>query len=231
MSFVKTLAALAAGVAMAKGYDKYQKMGGMAGVQDALKSNPATANMADQLGKMMEQFGVPGAAKSVSGMAGTGNEAAMAGLGQLMAAIGGAQAAGATQVSAMIDSMTGTTAASTATEANAKLMIRAMIQAAKADGSIDDEERAKIMSALSDSTPEERAFVQAELAAPVDPVALAKDTAEEARSQVYAAAASTVKLDGEAEEQFLSTLATSLGIDAEERARIDAAISPGVQKR
>lgn len=225
MSFVRTLATLAAGVAMAKGYDKYQKMGGMAGVQDALKANPATANMASQLGKMMEQFGLPGAAKSMSDMAGKGNEAAMAGLGQLMAAIGGAQAAGATQVSAMIDSMTGTTAASAATEANARLMIRAMIQAAKADGTIDADERAKIMAALAESTPEERAFVEAELAAPVDPVALARDTAEEARAQVYAAAASTVKLDGEAEEQFLSTLATSLGIDPAERARIDAAIS------
>ncbi len=230
MSFVKTLAALAAGVAMTKGYDKYQKMGGMTGVQDALKSNPATANMAEQLGKMMEQFGVPGAAKSVSGMAGKGSEAAMAGLSQLMAAIGGAQAAGATQMSALLDSMTGTTAASTATEANAKLMIRAMIQAAKADGTIDDEERAKIMAALSESTPEERSFVKAELDAPVDPVALAKDTAEEARSQVYAAAASTVKLDGEAEEQFLSTLATSLGLEPAERARIDAAIGLKAKK-
>ncbi len=230
MSFVKTLATLAAGIAMAKGYDKYQKMGGMTGVQDALKSNPATANMAGQLGKMMEQLGVPGAAKSVSDAAGKGNEAAMAGFSKLIAAIGGAQAAGATQISAMIDSMTGTKAASTATEANAKLMIRAMIQAAKADGTIDDEERAKIMSALTESTPEERAFVEAELAAPVDPVALARETAEEARTQVYAAAASTVKVDGAAEEQYLSTLASSLGITADERARIDATIGLGARK-
>ncbi len=227
MSFVRTLATLAAGVAMAKGYDRFQKIGGMAGVQDTLKANPATAGMAEQIGKMMEQFGVPGAAKSMSDMASKGGDAAMAGFGQLMAAIGGAQAAGASQASAMIDSLTGTTAASAATEANAKLMIRAMIQAAKADGTIDDDERAKIMAALTDSTAEERAFVQAELKAPVDPIALARDTADEAKGQVYAAAASTVKLDSGAEEQFLSTLATSLGIGAEERARIDAAIGLG----
>jgi uncharacterized membrane protein YebE (DUF533 family) len=231
MSFVRTLATLAAGVAMAKGFDRFQKVGGMSGVHETLKSNPATAGIAEQVRKMMEQFGVPGAARNMSDMASTGGGAAMAGFGQLMAVIGGAQAAGAAQASAMIDSMTGTTAASAATEANAKLMIRAMIQAAKADGTIDDEERAKIMSALVDSTPEERAFVEAELKAPVDPVALARDTADEAKGQVYAAAASTVKLDSGAEEQFLTTLATSLGIDADERARIDAAIGFGGAKR
>ena len=39
MSFVKTLATLAIGFAAAKGFDKYRKMGGMDGVQDALRKS------------------------------------------------------------------------------------------------------------------------------------------------------------------------------------------------
>jgi uncharacterized membrane protein YebE (DUF533 family) len=70
------------------------------------------------------------------------------------------------------------------------------------------------MDHLGDSTPEERAFVEAEMLAPVDPMALARDTADAARLQVYTAAVMTVQTDTPAEAQFLSALAQGLGLDA-----------------
>jgi uncharacterized membrane protein YebE (DUF533 family) len=209
MSFVRTLATLAVGFAAAKGFDKYKQMGGMSGVQDALKKNPQTAGIASQVESMMGKFGGAGA-----GAAG--------GAGGLLGTLGSMGAAASASVTGMIDQMTGSTAATDAAEANARLMIRAMIQAARADGQISDAERAVIMDHLGDSTPEERAFVEAEMLAPVDPMALARDTADAARVQVYTAAVMTVQTDTPAEAQFLSALAQGLGLDAPTVAGIHA---------
>ena len=71
-------------------------------------------------------------------------------------------------------------------EENAKLMIRAMIQAAKADGEIDLEEQQKILAKLGEIGPEERAFVEAEMRKPVDIMGLAQDTGDAMKAQVYA---------------------------------------------
>lgn len=227
MSFVRTLATLAAGFAAAKGYDKYQKMGGMAGLQDAMKDNPALAGMQAQMGQMMEKFGMPGGAEGLDAMmkqwtggGAGGGDSAMMGLSGLISALGGAGATGAEQAGQMMDALTGNTATSTAMEDNAKLMIRAMIQAARADGEIDADERAKLMEHLGDIDAEERAFIEAELAAPVDPMRLAADTGDQAKAQVYAMAVSAVRVDTAGEADYLNTLATALGLSDETRARV-----------
>lgn len=198
MSFVRTLATLAMGFAAAKGFTKYKDMGGMPGVKDALKNNPQAAGMAQQFEAMLGKLG---------GAGGTG-------AGGLAGMIGSMSAAATAGVTGMLDQLTGTSVATDTAEANARLMIRAMIQAARADGTIDDAERKAIMEHLADATPEERAFVDAELQAPIDALALARETADAARSQVYSAAAMTVRTDGAAEAKFLATLAQGLGLDA-----------------
>lgn len=225
MSFVKTLATLAVGFAAAKGYDKYKDMGGMPGVKDAVRSNPQLAGMSDQAFEAMEKMGVPteqlrGMAEQFLGKADAAKDSAAAGLGGLMAALGGGMAAGAAQTGQMIDTMTGTTAATSIMEENAKLMIRAMIQAAKADGEIDDEERAKILSGMGDIDAAERAFIEAEMARPVDPVALANDTSEQMKAQVYATAVMAVRVDSLSEAQFLTDLANALDLPQDARDRI-----------
>lgn len=231
MSFVRTLATLAAGFAAAKGVDQYRKMGGMAGLQDKMKSNEQLSQITAQFDGMMEKMGIPGGTKAIQDMlskmgqtAGQAGEAASEGLAGLMASLGGAAAAGTAQAGQMIDALTGTTAATASMEENARLMIRAMIQAAKADGQIDAEEQARIMQFLGDATAEERAFVEAELAAPVDPVALANDTSDAMRAQVYATAASAVRVDSPAEAAYLSNLAAALGLDAQKVAQIRSAM-------
>jgi uncharacterized membrane protein YebE (DUF533 family) len=227
MSFVKTLTTLAIGFAAAKGVEKVKKMGGMEGVREAMRQSGAPGGMADQMGQMAEKFGFPGGADAVRDMMGKfGNQAAdmseatEAGLGSLFSAMSGAAATGMTSMSDMFASVTQGTAVGAASEENAKLMIRAMIMAAKADGQIDAEERTKILDALGDASEEEIAFVQAELDAPVDPMALAKDAGTSAAAQVYAAALMAISVDTEAEKTFLKGLAQSLMLDEAKQAEI-----------
>ena len=224
MSFVKTLATLAVGFAAAKGYDKFKDMGGMPGVKEAMQSNPAMKTMSDQALGAMEKMGLPTEqlrqmSESFLGNAGGGG-ATMAGLGGLMGAMTGGMAATAGGAASMMDAMTGTTAATDAMEENAKLMIRAMIQSAKADGEIDAEERAKIMEYMGDLDEDEKAFVLAEMDAPVDPMALATDAGEQVKGQVYAAALITMRVDTVAEARYLDQLAAALGLSEEARERI-----------
>ncbi len=225
MSFVKALATLAVGFAAAKGYDKYKDMGGMAGVQKAVQDNPALANLQDQTVQMMEKMGMPTdqlkrMAGQVAEQAGVAQQSAMAGLGGLMTALGGGMAAGGAQAGSMIDAMTGTTAATDTMEENAKLMIRAMIQAAKSDGQVDSDEQARIMEHIGDLGKTERAFIEAELAAPVDPAALAADASDQMKAQVYATSLMAIRVDTVSEATYLQELADALGLSAEARARI-----------
>ena len=229
MSFVRTLATLAVGYAAAKGVQNFSRMGGMAGMKQALGSNPALAGMQDQMGAMMEKFGVPGGANAFQNMGGqmagaAGAMGGMAGLGGLMSAFGGAAAAGTEQTAEMMDVMAGNKVASTAVEENAKLMIRAMLQAAKADGEIDADEQAKIMEHLADAGPEEKAFVEEELAKPVDPMALAADTSEQMKAQVYATSLMAVKVDTMKEAEYMNTLAAALGLSEETKAQVHQAM-------
>ena len=229
MSFVKTLATLAVGFAAAKGHSKYKEMGGLPGVKDAMRANPQVTQMSDQAFDMMEKMGLPtGQLKTMRdqflGQTGGADMASMVGLGGLMAAFGGGMAGGAEQTSAMIDAMTGNTMATDTMEANAKLMIRAMIQAAKADGEIDAEEREKIFEHLGDIDAEERAFIEAELDAPVDPMALAQATGDQMAAQVYATALMTVRVDKFSEADYLNNLAQGLRLSDEARDRIHKAM-------
>ncbi|MEO1027372.1 MAG: DUF533 domain-containing protein, partial [Pseudomonadota bacterium] len=172
MSFVKTLATLAVGFAAAKGHEKYKDMGGMPGVKDAMRGNPQLNQMSDQAFDMMDKMGLPteqfkAMRDQFLGQGEAAGASAMAGMGGLMAALGGGMAGGAEQTSAMIDSLTGTSTASDAMEENAKLMIRAMIQAAKADGELDEQEKQTIIGELGDDiSDEERAFVLDQMEAP-----------------------------------------------------------------
>jgi uncharacterized membrane protein YebE (DUF533 family) len=227
MSFVKTLATLAVGFAAAKGAAKVKKMGGMDGVRDALRKAGDEGGLADQAGQMAEKFGVPGGADAIRKMMGTfggqaadASEATEAGLGSLFAAMGGAASAGAGGLSDMFGAVTQGTSVGDAAEEHAKLMIRAMIMAAKSDGEIDAEERTKILDHLRDASQDEIDFVQGELDAPVDPVALAKDATEDTKSKIYSAALMAISVDTDAEKTFLKTLAAALHINPAKQTEI-----------
>ncbi|MDP5217949.1 DUF533 domain-containing protein [Ruegeria sp. 2205SS24-7] len=227
MSFMKTLASVAVGFAAAKGMEKYQQMGGMAGLQNMFSGAQGQMG-SDQISAMAEKFGLGGATEQIQNMlnqfTGAGAQgAAMAGLGGLMSSMQGAALSGGKQSADMMSAMFRGTPAETAMEEQAKLMLRAMIQAAKADGEIDDAERQVILDALGDDiSDEERAFVQEQLAAPLDIVGLAQAAQGAAATQVYATSLAVMRIDTGAEAQYLNMLAQSLGLSDAARRQIHA---------
>lgn len=119
-----------------------------------------------------------------------------------------------------------------AKEAHAKLILRCMIAAAKADGKVDADERAKIFERLGlvPLNEDEQLFLFTELSQPVnlDALAAAADTPEKAL-QAYTAAVIAVDPDTPAERDFLSALAAKLKIDPDlaQQIRKTAAEKPG----
>ena len=95
----------------------------------------------------------------------------------------------------------------------AGLMLRAMIQAAKADGKIDEAERERLMGQLGDLDEEDRTFVREQMAAPVDAQALAREVPKGLEAQVYTMSLMAIDLDSPAEADYLHRLAEALGID------------------
>ncbi len=95
-------------------------------------------------------------------------------------------------------------------------LVAAMINAAKADGHIDAQERARIEGRLAEGglEPEERAFLSRELAAPLDieRVVRAAKTREEA-VELYAASFIAITPDHPAERAYLDMLAARLGLE------------------
>lgn len=100
-------------------------------------------------------------------------------------------------------------------EAAAALMLRAMIQAMKSDGEIDQAEQAKLMDRLGDVSPEERAFVQGEMQRRIDVDELARDVPRGLEQQVYAMSIMGIDLDNQNEAQYLHKLATAMGVSPE----------------
>lgn len=231
MSFARTLATLAIGFAAAKGASKVKDMGGMDALREKMRDAGKEGGMADQMGQMAEKFGMPGGADAVKNLMGKlgggaadASQTAEAGLGSLFSAMSGAAAAGASSMTEMFSAVTQGTPLGDAAEENAKLMIRAMIMSAKADGEIDADERTQILDALGDASDEEMAFVEAALDAPVDAAALAADAGASASAQVYSGALMAISVDTDAERAFLSNLAQALQLDAEKRAEIHASM-------
>ena len=97
-------------------------------------------------------------------------------------------------------------------DAAAGLMLRAMLQAAKCDGKIDEGEKKKLLEALGDATSEDMAFVNRELSAPVDVQGLIKQVPKGLEKQIYAVSVMGIDLDSQKEAEYLSELASALGL-------------------
>lgn len=107
-------------------------------------------------------------------------------------------------------------------------LIQAMIAAAKADGHIDDAERAHIMEKvqISGLDNEAEAFFEKELADPIDIDALvAAAQTEEQKVELYTASRLTIDPDTRAERGYLDMLAGRLGLPDALVDHIDATVS------
>lgn len=110
----------------------------------------------------------------------------------------------------------------------AQALLRSMVAAAMADGTLDPAERAAIIGNLQQIGMSEEAvkFLNGELAHPATPAKLAElATGPESATQIYAAARLTIEPDQPREKAFLASLAKELGLDNGLVAQIDAAAS------
>lgn len=97
----------------------------------------------------------------------------------------------------------------------ATLIIRAMINAAKSDGSIDEAEQEKVVGKLGDVTQEEADFVRSEFRAPLDVDDFVRSIPRGMEQQIYAVSLMAIDLDTNQEAQYLDALAKGLGIQPE----------------
>lgn len=98
----------------------------------------------------------------------------------------------------------------------AGLMLRAMIQAAKSDGKIDEAEKQRLLGHLGDDLDDdERQFIREQMAMPVDAAALAREVPKGLEAQVYLMSLMAIDFDNQQEAQYLHALAQALGLDRE----------------
>lgn len=111
------------------------------------------------------------------------------------------------------------TAHQQALEQQSQILVKAMINAAKADGQIDETELNKIIGKLDDNglTQEEKEFFSAEANKPMDltGVILSAGASQELAAQIYAASLLAIEVDTEAEQHYMRQLAAGLKLSPE----------------
>ena len=116
-------------------------------------------------------------------------------------------------------------------EADTMILIKAMINAAKADGCIDQQEMAKITGKLAEDglQEEEKQFFLAEAAKPLDTQALiaAAQGRPELAAQIYAASLLTVDVGTLQNADYLRGLAAGLGLSPQVTQHIEQSL--GIQ--
>ena len=207
MSLMKTLGKVAMGVIVAKGIGKMMGGGrsgstsgggGLGGLLGGLlggnKSNTSSGGgLGDLLG-------------GLSGKTGGG------GLGGILDSLGGGSQSGG--IGGMLnDALQGNdVSASNEEEAQAEILLKAMLNAAKSDGVIDDEEKRKITEHLGDVSDDEANFVRRELDSPLDTQGLINSVPRGMEQQVYFMSLMAIDLDHNKEAHYLDELAKGLNL-------------------
>lgn len=91
-------------------------------------------------------------------------------------------------------------------------LIKAMLNAAKADGQIDQQEQQNIVGKLADLGPQEAAFIKDEIARPLN-MEFLEQVQQGMASNVYMMSLMAINLDTDAEVQYMQRLAQALGLD------------------
>lgn len=247
MSLLRTLAAVAVGVAATRGVQALANRGGQQerrasgnGLLDSLRGQESAGagglgqllggggGASGGLGGLMEEFGGSGALGGLGGMLGGGAAGGM--LGGLLGGGGASdrQPAFGRRLNEALS--TGREPADPPTddeEAMAALMIRAMIMAAKSDGRIDATEREALLGHLGDLDARERAFVSEELDRQIDVRSFARDVPNHPalRAQIFATAMSAIELDSPRERQFAEDLAEALSVEPRARGHVQRRMS------
>ncbi len=112
-----------------------------------------------------------------------------------------------------------------ALERQAELVLKAMINAAKADGRIDEEEIERIVGKLQEAGADAEAqrFVMTQMQRPLETEKLISGAKgqPELGAQIYAASLMAIEVDTPAEKAYLGQLASGLGLTLEVTRRIE----------
>lgn len=240
MSLVGTLGRIAVGVALAKGVGKMVGgarggsgaggLGGLGGLLGGVLGGGAggAAGQAPSGGGGLGDLGA-----LLGGKAGGAGGGMAGGLGGLLESIGGGAAGSAlggaaADVKPPVGGSLGDLLNSAlqgnkipepepAQEDQARILIQAMVNAAKCDGQIDQEEQQKIVSHLGDEvSDEERQFVISEMQSPLDIDSFLKSIPRGAEMQVYMMSLLGIDLDSREEAQYLDTLRKGIGMSEEQ---------------
>ncbi len=98
----------------------------------------------------------------------------------------------------------------------ATLTLKAMMNAMKADGRVDEEEKARLLGKIKEGgvSAEEQRFVSEEMQKPIDLDALVRAVPNnQAAAQIYAASLMAITLDTDPEKRYMADLAGKLRLD------------------
>ncbi len=109
-------------------------------------------------------------------------------------------------------------------EEEAKLLIRAMLNAAKCDGNFDASEQEKILKHIGDITQEDADFINSEVSQPLDVQAFINSVPRGMEQQVYLMSLMAIDLDSQAEAQYLDQLAKGFNISEQQSNEIHAKV-------
>ena len=206
-----------------------QQAGGMGGLGDMLGqltggggAGQSTGGLGGMLGQLTGGGGGAASTGGLGGMLGQltgggGGTAAAGGLGGLGALLGGLAGARGGAAGGGLEALLNqdNPADEPDEEDVAKLMLRAMTQAARADGDLDAGEKSKLVDLMSESDPGTVEVLQDILSSPVSAAQLASDTPKGLETQVYTMSVNSITPDNQAEAKYLHELASGLGIQPE----------------
>ncbi|MBX2869431.1 MAG: tellurite resistance TerB family protein [Acidiferrobacterales bacterium] len=119
----------------------------------------------------------------------------------------------------------------TVSEDHGRLILSAMIAAAKADGHIDDNERTGLQNYIDriGESPELSAYVERELSKPLDPGDIAsKVSSQEVAAEVYLASLLIIDQENFMAKSYLEGLARALALPPELVASLNQKVDPAV---
>jgi len=192
-----------------------QDMMGKMQSQGAQAGQSAMGGLGDMMSKMAggaTSGGAPaGGLQNLLSQMGSGG-----GLGALLGA--GGATAGAGGLGALLGGalLADPTPPEPSDEEIARVMLRAMLQAAKCDGRLDEAEQAQVTQMVGDVSPEEAALIRTELAAPVDIEGLVAEITPGMEQQAYMMSLIAIDLDSQAEANYLIDLAGALRLTPEQ---------------
>jgi uncharacterized membrane protein YebE (DUF533 family) len=217
---IKLLGSLMGNKSLSSGLGS-QLLGGLLGGGQQRQQQSASSGLAGILGGMLggggaaqpQQSAGGGLLGSVLGSVLGGGQQSAGGAGGLAGLVGGLLGGGDAQAAEQARTQIPAEQHQAAND-EAVLMIRAMVNAAKSDGRVDQSEQENIVSKLgADVSQAEIDFLKQEFAAPLDVEGFARQVPQGMEQQIYALSLTSIDLDTQNEAQYLGQLAQNLKMD------------------